>query len=200
MEINHKDNGVDVLSLFDGMACGMIAFRNAGIRVNHYYAYEIDPYAIKTAKHNFPEIIGGGDVFGGDYTQYENIDWLIGGSPCTFWSIGQATDKRETTASGIGWELFSQYVRALHEAKPKYFLYENNRSMARPVYEAISQAFGFEPVMINSALVSAQSRQRYYWVGRKQADGTYAKVPVAQPEDRHVFLKDVLDKVTVMRV
>ena len=51
MEINHKDNGVDVLSLFDGMACGMIAFRNAGIRVNHYYAYEIDPYAVKTAKH-----------------------------------------------------------------------------------------------------------------------------------------------------
>ena len=96
--------------------------------------------------------------------------------------------------------MFSQYVRALHEAKPKYFLYENNRSMARPVYEAISQAFGFEPVMINSAFVSAQSRQRYYWVGRKQADGTYTKVPVAQPEDRHILLKDVLDKVTVMRV
>lgn len=177
------------------MACGMIAMRNAGLKVNNYYAYEIDKYAIKTALHNFPEIKEFGDVFEADFTQYDGIDWLIGGSPCTYWSIAQATDKRETTASGIGWELFSQYVRALHEAKPKFFLYENNKSMARPIYESISETFGFEPIMINSALVSAQNRQRYYWVGRRNPDGTYRKVNIQQPEDRHIYLKDVLDGV-----
>ena len=177
------------------MACGMIAMRNAGLKVNNYYAYEIDKYAIKTALHNFPEIKELGDVFEADFTQYDGIDWLIGGSPCTYWSIAQATDKRETTASGIGWELFSQYVRALREAKPKFFLYENNKSMARPIYESISETFGFEPIMINSALVSAQNRQRYYWVGRRNPDGTYRKVNIQQPEDRHIYLKDVLDGV-----
>lgn len=118
-----------VLSLFDGMACGMIAMEYAGVDVESYDAYEIDKYAIKTAQHNFPMIEEHGDVFSADFSQYEGIDFLIGGSPCTHWSIAQ-TKHRETTASGIGWDLFSQYLRALHEAKPKYFIYENNKSMA----------------------------------------------------------------------
>lgn len=112
---------------------------------------------------------------------------------CTFWSIAQSPDKRETTANGVGWELFSQYVRALHEAKPKYFIYENNKSMAKSIYQSISETFGFEPICINSALVSAQNRQRLYWVGKRNADGTYSKVDVQQPEDRGVLLRDVLD-------
>lgn len=114
---------------------------------------------------------------------------------CTYWSIAQSPDKRETTASGMGWELFSQYVRAIKEAKPKYFIYENNKSMAKAIYESISESFGFEPIMINSALVSAQNRQRYYWVGKRNEDGTYSKVDIEQPEDRGILLKDVLDGV-----
>lgn len=114
---------------------------------------------------------------------------------CTYWSIAQSPDKRETTASGMGWELFSQYVRAIKEAKPKYFIYENNKSMAKAIYESISETFGFEPIMINSALVSAQNRQRYYWVGKRNEDGTYSKVDIEQPEDRGILLKDVLDGV-----
>jgi DNA (cytosine-5)-methyltransferase 3A len=114
---------------------------------------------------------------------------------CTYWSIAQSPDKRETTASGIGWELFSQYVRALKEAKPRFFIYENNKSMARAIYESISETFGFEPIMINSALVSAQNRQRFYWVGKRNGDGSYSKVDVSQPEDREILLKDVLDGV-----
>ena len=169
---------VDVLSCFDGMACGMLAMQGAGVKVNNYYAYEIDKYAIKTVQHNFPQIKELGDVFKADFSQYKGIDFLVGGSPCTFWSIAQSPDKRETTASGLGWELFSQYVRALHEAQPKYFIYENNKSMARDIYNSISETFGFEPIMINSALVSAQNRQRYYWVGRRNLDGTYSKVEV----------------------
>lgn len=191
-----KEVEMRVLSLFDGMACGMVAFLRAGLPISSYHAYEIDKYAIITTSHNFPSIVHHGDVFGADFTQYEGFDFLIGGSPCTYWSIAQSPDKRETTASGMGWELFSQYVRALREAKPKFFIYENNKSMARAIYESISEAFGFEPIMINSALVSAQNRQRYYWIGRRNEDGSYSKVDVSQPEDRGILLKDVLDGVT----
>ena len=184
--------GVKILSLYDGMACGMIAMQLAGVEVESYDAYEIDKYAIKTAQHNFPLIKEHGDVFDADFTQYESVDFLIGGSPCTYWSIAQ-TKNRETVASGMGWELFSQYVRALHEAKPKYFIYENNKSMSKQIRASIDEAFGFEAVLINSALVSAQNRQRLYWVGKRNADGTYSKVNVEQPADRGILLKDVLD-------
>lgn len=181
-----------VLSLFDGMACGMIAMQLAGVDVESYDAYEIDKYAIKTAQHNFPMIKEHGDVFSADFTQYEGVDFLIGGSPCTYWSIAQ-TKNRETVASGMGWELFSQYVRALHEAKPKYFIYENNKSMSKQIRASIDEAFGFEAVLINSALVSAQNRQRLYWVGRRNEDGTYSKVNVEQPTDRGILLRDILE-------
>lgn len=181
-----------VLSLFDGMSCGMIAMLLAGQNVDRYVAYEIDKYAIETSRHNFPEIEHKGDVFQADFTEYEGFDFLIGGSPCTYWSIAQ-TKNRETTASGLGWELFSQYVRALKEAKPKYFIYENNKSMAPAIKQSISEAFGFEPILINSALVSAQTRQRLYWVGIRQADGSYRKVDISQPEDKGILLKDILE-------
>src|SRR5574344_1012128 len=183
-----------VLSLFDGMACGMIAMQLAGVEIESYDAYEIDKYAIKTAQHNFPMIKEHGNVFGADFTQYDGVDFLIGGSPCTYWSIAQ-TKNRETVASGMGWELFSQYVRALHEAKPHYFLYENNKSMSAAIRESITETFGFEPILINSALVSAQNRQRLYWCGIRQADGTYVKADIQQPADRGIILKDILETI-----
>ena len=181
-----------VLSLFDGMACGMIAMNLAGVDVESYDAYEIDKYAVKTAQHNFPMIREHGDVFAADFTQYNGVDFMVGGSPCTYWSIAQ-TKNRETVASGIGWELFSQYVRALHEAKPKYFIYENNKSMSKDIRASIDKTFGFEAVLINSALVSAQNRQRLYWVGKRNADGTYSKVNVEQPDDMGILLRDILE-------
>ena len=184
--------GVKILSLFDGMACGMIAMQLSGVEVESYDAYEIDKYAIKTAQHNFPMIKEHGDVFDADFTQYEGVDFMVGGSPCTYWSIAQ-TKNRETVASGIGWELFSQYARALHEAKPKYFIYENNKSMSKEIRASIDKTFGFEAVCINSALVSAQNRQRLYWVGKRNADGTYSKVNVEQPEDKGILLRDILE-------
>lgn len=117
---------------------------------------------------------------------------LIGGSPCTHWSIAQ-TKNRETTAEGIGWELFKNYLIAREKYKPDYFLYENNKSMAAAIREQITAELGVEPVLINSALVSAQSRQRLYWVGKRNPDGTYSRVPVEQPEDRGIFLWDILE-------
>lgn len=180
------------LSLFDGMACGMLAMMNAGINIDRYVAFEIDKYAVQTSKHNFPMIEHRGDVFQADFTEFRGFDFLVGGSPCTYWSIAQKNN-RETEASGMGWELFSQYVRALHEAQPMYFIYENNKSMANAIRESITQTFGFEPICINSALVSAQNRQRLYWVGKRNPDGTYSRVKVEQPEDRGILLRDVID-------
>jgi DNA (cytosine-5)-methyltransferase 3A len=181
-----------VLSLFDGMACGMLAMQRAGISVDRYVAFEIDKYAVQTSSHNFPMIEHLGDVFQADFTEYSGFDFLVGGSPCTYWSIAQKNN-RETEASGMGWELFSQYVRALREAQPQWFIYENNKSMSNAIRESITQTFGFEPICINSALVSAQNRQRLYWVGRRNLDGTYSRVNVDQPQDRGILLRDVLD-------
>jgi DNA (cytosine-5)-methyltransferase 3A len=183
---------VNVLSVFDGMACGMLAMQRAGIEVERYVAYEIDKYAVQTSSHNFPMIEHRGDVFKADFAEFEGFDFLIGGSPCTYWSIAQKNN-RETEASGMGWELFQQYVRALHEAKPRFFVYENNKSMSKAIRASIDEAFGFEAICINSALVSAQNRQRLYWVGKRNEDGTYSKVPIDQPEDRGILLKDVLE-------
>lgn len=117
---------------------------------------------------------------------------LIGGSPCTHWSIAQ-TKNRETEASGIGWELFLNYRIARDKYQPDFFLYENNKSMSPAIRAQITAELGVEPVLINSALVSAQNRQRLYWVGRRNPDGTYSQVPVEQPEDRGNLLRDILE-------
>ena len=108
------------------------------------------------------------------------------------WSIAQ-TKNRETTAEGIGWELFLNYRIARDKYKPDYFLYENNKSMSPAIRTQITAELGVEPVLINSALVSAQNRQRLYWVGRRNPDGTYSQVPVEQPEDRGILLRDILE-------
>ena len=117
---------------------------------------------------------------------------LIGGSPCTHWSIAQ-TKNRETKAEGIGWELFRNYVIARNKYQPDYFLYENNKSMSTAIREQITAELGVEPVLINSALVSAQNRQRLYWAGKRNSDGTYSQVSVEQPEDRGILLRDILE-------
>lgn len=117
---------------------------------------------------------------------------LIGGSPCTHWSIAQ-TKNRETEASGIGWELFLNYRIARDKYQPDYFLYENNKSMSPAIRAQITAELGVEPVLINSALVSAQNRQRLYWAGKRNPDGTYRQVPVELPEDRGILLRDILE-------
>ena len=117
---------------------------------------------------------------------------LIGGSPCTHWSIAQ-TKNRETEASGIGRELFLNYRIARDKYKPDFFLYENNKSMSPAIRAQITAELGVEPVLINSALVSAQNRQRLYWVGKREPDDTYSQVAVEQPEDRGILLRDILE-------
>lgn len=173
---------MNVLSLFDGISCGMVALERAGIPVERYDAFEIDKYAVKVSEKNYPQIIHHGDVFEGDFTQFKGYDLLLGGSPCTYWSI--AKQSREVTPDGMGGKLFMQYVRALRESGCKYFLYENNYSIHKDIKAFISQQLGVEPIMINSALVSAQHRKRCYWTN----------IPnVAQPDDLGIMLADVLE-------
>ena len=171
-----------VLSLFDGISCGMLALKRAGIPVEEYHAFEIDKYAMEVSKRNFPEIVQHGNVFNGDFKQFQGYDLLIGGSPCTYWSISKKN--RETTSDGEGFRLFMEYVRALNESKCRYFLYENNYSIHRNIKNEISEKLGVQPIMINSALVSAQQRKRCYWTNLPD---------ITQPEDKGILLNDILD-------
>ena len=173
---------MNVLSLFDGISCGMVALERAGIPVDRYIAYEIDKYAIQTSEKNYPEIVRRGNVFEGGFSDYQGIDLLIGGSPCTYWSI--AKRDRETDCGGEGFKLFMQYVRALDDTGAQYFLYENNFSIHQNIKDEISRRLGVQPVMINSALVSAQQRKRCYWTN----------IPnITQPADKGILLKDIID-------
>jgi len=111
------------------------------------------------------------------------VKLLLGGSPCTHWSIAKTTG-RETEPSGVGWELFKNYLIAREKYRPNYFLYENNKSMASAIREQITRELGVKPILINSALVSAQNRQRLYWTD----------VPgVEQPKDLGILVRDILE-------
>lgn len=177
-----------VLSLFDGLACGAVAFTKMGIPIERYVAYEIDKYAIQIATHNFPYIEERGDVFAADFTEFNGFDWVIGGSPCTYWSVARsatAKHERETISSGLGWNLFLQYLRALREAQPKYFLYENNYTISKDIQNEITKQLGVEPIMINSGLVSAQNRKRLYWTNVQN---------ISQPADKAISFQDVKER------
>lgn len=187
-ESNNLEKGLNVLSLFDGISCGRLALERAEIPVKRYVAYEIDKDAIKVSESNYSDIERNGDVFEAEYCEKE-FDLLIGGSPCTNWSIAKVgggekhAPKRETTASGIGWDLFSQYVRALKEVKPKWFLYENNFSMTDEIRNCITEELGVNPIHINSADFSAQTRHRLYWTN----------IPVNEWNDKGIMFSDIMD-------
>jgi site-specific DNA-cytosine methylase len=169
-----------VLSLFDGIACGRLALQRAGFDNITYYASEIDSYCIKIAQKNFPDIIQLGDVLHLPYMDIGKIDLLLGGSPCQDLSGAKPTGKGLQGDKSI---LFWKYVQILLLTKPKYFLFENVASMKQKDKDIITKELGVEPILINSSLVSAQSRNRLYWT-----DILY-KGP---PEDKNITLQDIL--------
>ena len=175
-----------VLSLFDGISCGRVALERAGIPVETYYASEVDKYVISVAQAMYPDTIQIGDVCDVDFTKYiGKVDMIIGGSPCQDLSI--AKQKREGL-QGERSRLFWEYIKALTIIKPKYFMLENVASMKNEDRDAITAVLrGIYPetecVMINSALVSAQQRKRYYWTNWH----------VEQPQDKGISLKDLLE-------
>lgn len=171
------------MSLFDGISCGMLALKRAGIPVKRYVAYEIEKNAIKISQKNYPQIEQCGDVRTADFSQYEGFDLLIGGSPCQDLSNYKYDRGEVKGLDGEKSGLFYYYVKALKEVKPKYFLLENVASMEKKWADVISEELGVEPIMINSALVCAAERKRLYWTN----------IPnIEQPEDRGIVLKDIV--------
>ena len=173
---------IKVLSLFNGISCGRVALERAKLEVERYVSFEIDRFANEVAKKNYPKDEYKGDVFTGNFKEYKGFDIVIGGSPCTYWSI--ARRDRETTINGMGFELFKQFERAVKESECKYFLYENNNSISQTIKDEISKRLGVQPIMIDSSLVSAQRRKRCYWTN----------IPgVEQPKDKKIKLQDILE-------
>lgn len=169
-----------VLSLFDGMSCGQVALKKSSIRVDKYYASEIDKYAISIAQKNFPNTIQLGDVTKIDISKLDCIDLLIGGSPCQSFSNASMTKLNFEDPRG---KLFFEFVKLKNELKPKYFLLENVK-MKKEWQNIISYHMGVEPIEINSSLVSAQHRKRLYWTN----------IPnVTVPNDKGIMLKDILE-------
>ena len=177
-----------VLSLFDGMSCGQIALDQLGIPVETYYASEIDKYPIQVTQANYPNTVQVGDVTNLDPKDFADVDLIMGGSPCQGFSFAGKQLAFDDPRSA----LFFEFIRLLKAIKPRYFLLENVR-MKKEFLDIISQevskcypemAFGIEPLLINSSLLSAQSRQRYYWTN----------IPnIQQPEDRGIVLRDILE-------
>ena len=175
---------IKVVSLFDGISCGRVALEQLGYTIGYYAAFEIDKFAKSISKYNFPDIEQFGDVMQADFYQFANmdIDIVMAGSPCTTWSV--AKNNREIDKNGIGWALFMKFVEAVRVINPRFFLYENVYSMHKNIKQFITEELGVEPIMINSALVSAQQRKRLYWTN---ING------VEQPEDKGILLKDILE-------
>ena len=170
---------MQVLSLFDGISCGRVALDRAGLPVTSYHAWEIEKHAIQISKNNHPDIEHHGDVTATDFSQYRGCDLLMGGSPCQgFSSSGKGLNFDDPRS-----KLFFEFVRALNEAKPKYFLLENV-NMRQEWQDVISEYVGVEPILINSALLSAQNRPRLYWTN----------IPgVTLPPDKGVTLASILE-------
>src|SRR5690554_8051032 len=174
--------GINVLSLFDGMSCGRIALERAGIKVNNYFASEIDKHAIKVTQHNYPDTIQLGSVTEIKGTDLPQIDLLIGGSPCQGFSFAGKQLNFDDPRS----KLFFVYVDILNHIRsvnPEIKFMLENVKMKKEYLAVISEQLGVEPVFINSALVSAQNRQRYYW----------ANWEFGQPEDKGIVLADILE-------
>jgi DNA (cytosine-5)-methyltransferase 3A len=163
------------------MSCGQIALERAGIKVDNYFASEIDKYAVNVTNKNYPNTVQLGDIFNWEQWEMPQIDLIIGGSPCTYWSV--ARKGRETTSEGIGFQLFKAYVDIVEKYKPKHFLYENNFRIHKNIQDEITRYLKVDPIMIDSALVSAQGRKRFYWTD----------IPnISQPVDKGILLKDIV--------
>ena len=204
---------ITVLSLFDGMSCGRLALERAWIPVRSYYASEIDKYAIQVSKKNYPDIHQIGDVewvevfytitWGIDYWYRIKSEWsyyglwscwldlLIGGSPCQWFSnAGKGLNFKDHRS-----KLFFEFVRILKEAHPSYFLLENVPMKEERIKIINQELWGIQPTIINSSLVSAQSRERLYRVGKRVGE-RYKMIYIPLPEDKKLTLKDILqDKV-----
>ena len=171
---------MNVLSLFDGMSCGQIALNRAGVKYDHYFASEIDKYAMKVAQANYPQTTQLGDVSKIQFNLPLKVDLLMGGSPCQGFSVaGKQLDFNDPRS-----KLFFEFVRLRDKLKPKYFLMENV-PMKQDSQDIITKYLGVKPVTINSSLFSAQNRKRLYWTNIP-----FDTMPTA---DKGIVLQDILE-------
>jgi len=180
---------MNVLSLFNGMSIGQIALEKAGVKIGRYFSSEIKPHANKLVSHNYPKTIHLGDVRKIKATDLPKIDLLIGGSPCQDFSRG---NKERLGLEGEKSSLFFEYVRLLEELKPTYFLLENV-VMDMEDNNFISRTLGVLPVNINSSLVTAQQRNRYYWTNIQGSDVGLFESIISQPKDKKISLQSILE-------
>lgn len=172
-----KSDGINVLSLFDGMSCGQIALNRLGIKISKYYASEIDKAPIKVTQHNYPDTIQVGDVTKVKGDDLPQIDLLIGGSPCQGFSFAGKKLNFEDPRS----ILFFEFVRLLDECKPTYFLLENVK-MKKEWQDVISDLLGVQPMRINSSKFTAAKRDRLYWTN----------IPnISEPIDKEISFDDI---------
>lgn len=171
-----------VLSLFDGMSCGQIALNRIGITPETYYAAEIDKPAIEVTKDNYPNTVHLGDVTKWHkwLIDWASIDLLIGGSPCQGFSFAGKQLAFDDPRSKLFF-VFLDILSFLKVVNPRVKFMLENVKMKKEHLDVITEKLGVEPVFINSALVSAQNRQRYYW----------CNWPVSQPEDAGITWGDV---------
>lgn len=179
--MKRSNRPIRVLSLFDGLSAARVALDRAGIPVETYYASEIDPWAVEISTRNYPETIHLGDIREIDGKALGEIDLIVGGSPCQDLSIAGFRNGFKGKRS----RLFFEFVRLIHEIKPRYFLLENVASMKPGARKRISKEMGVEPVRINSSLVSAQNRDRLFWTNAGE---------IPQPKNRKIYLGDILEK------
>lgn len=169
-----------VLSLFDGISCAMVALERAGVPVEKYTAYEIEPNAIKISKRNYPQIEQCGDVMTADFDAMRGYELVVFGSPCQSLSIVQSKTRQNLNGKS---KLFFEGVRALKAIQPKYFLFENVASMNTESKQIISECLGCEPVLIDAKDFSAQQRPRYYWTN----------IPIAEYGSSPLVLRDIME-------
>lgn len=184
MQQKHR---INCLSLFNGMSCARMALDVAGIDIDNYYSSEIDKFANKTTQELYPDTIHLGDITKWKDWDIENPDLIIFGSPCQGFSMaGKGLNFNDPRSA-----LFFEAHAIVKHYKPKFFIMENVK-MKKEYSDIITDLLGIEPILINSALLSAQNRNRLYWVGKLNNDGTYSKVPIEQPEDKGILLKDII--------
>lgn len=189
---------MQVLSLFDGMGCGWIALRELGIVPDKCYSSEVDKYAIQQVMHNFPEVIHLGDV-----TKWRewNIEWgkiglLIGGSPCQGFSMSGKQLAFDDPRSALFF-VFVDILNHIRQFNPNVKFLLENVNMKKEHMRVINDVMGVIPIRINSSLVSAQNRDRFYWTNiRTRKEGLFGELysDIPQPGDRGILLKDVLEE------
>lgn len=183
-----QNEGINVLSIFDGMSCGQLALERAGIKVNKYYASEIDKYAIQVTQKNYPDTVQLGNVEGWQSWDLPKIDLVLAGSPCQGFSIAGNHLNFDDPRSKLFF-VFCDILKAVQAKNPEVKFLLENVKMKKDWQAVITEKIGVEPVLMNSALVSAQNRERFYW----------ANWELTQPEDKGILLKDIIESGEVDR-